>query len=191
MYILALLLAAFFLISIFATMWPLKLYHYSVLKKLAELLEAVPEKNGMLLSNVNSQINTINHGKAIKIRFIEGSADSLKTSSGLELRMYISNDGACEQAILEFYRMRQNKREWGDFKRFLTGDPQIDSSWYILSNNPTIAGVCWKMFNFKSLLMLPGVEQILLNQNELIVKFKHYQSVTKIKQFIDQLVQTK
>lgn len=189
MYILFLLLAAFFLISIFATMWPLKLYHHFILKKLADLLKAVPEKNGMFLSNIYSQINTVYRGKKIKIRFMEGSVDSLKISSGLELRMYILSEGVSEHAILEFYPIGKNKHEWGDFKRFLTGDPQIDSGWYILSNNLTTAGVCWNMFNFKSLLLLSGIEQVLLNQNELVMKFKNCHSVTKIKRFIDQLVQ--
>lgn len=189
MYILFLLLAAFFLISIFATMWPLKLYHHFILKKLADLLETVPEKNGMFLSGVYSQINTVYRGKKIKIRFMEGSVDSLKINSGLELRMYILSEGVSEHAILEFYPIRHNKHEWGDFKRFLTGDPQIDSGWYILSNNLTTASVCWNMFNFKSLLLLSGIEQVLLNKNELVMKFKNCHSVAKIKRFIDQLVQ--
>jgi hypothetical protein len=189
LYILFLLITAFFLISIFATNWPIKLYHYFILKKLAETLETIAEKKGLLFSNVYSQINTIYHGKEIKIRFIEGSIDSIKTSFGLETRLYLSDDRGCGQSILECYPIRQKKHEWGDFKRFFTGDPSIDTNWYILTNNLESSNACWNLLNLKSLLSFSGVEQVLLNKNELIVKFKYYHSVATIKRFIDQLVQ--
>jgi hypothetical protein len=159
-----------------------------IMKKLAYLLETVPEKNGMLFSNVYSQINTVYQGKELKIRFMEASTDSLKPSSGLELRVHVPGESKDQPRIMEFYPMRLKKREWGDFKRFLTGDPQLDASWFILTKNPASADICWNLLNFKSLLSIPGVEQVLLNQNELVVRFKNHHSATKIKQLIDQLV---
>jgi hypothetical protein len=186
MYILLLLLAAFFLISILGTNWPVKFYHHFLLKQLAEILEAVPERNGLLFSNVYSQINTIYQGKELKIRYIEGSIDSLKAHSGLELRMHLDS-----QAVMEFYPFKRNKHEWGDFIRFLTGDPQFDSQWFILTNNPTTAGTFWNSSDLKGLLLTPGLEQVLLNQHELIVQLKNYRSAEKVKQFIDRLVRVR
>ncbi|HBF35781.1 MAG TPA: hypothetical protein DDW50_00490 [Firmicutes bacterium] len=188
MYILVLLLTAFFLISIFATNWPVKLYHHTILTRLAELLDAVPEKNGMLLSNVYSQINTIYRGWEIKIRFLEASIDSLKANSGLEIRMYLHSPDCAENAILEFYPMRQKKREWGDFKRFLTNDPQIDNHWFALTNNTSSARECWNSFDFKKILFESGVVQVLLNQHELIIQLRYHGSVKKIMHFINELV---
>jgi len=187
MYILFLFLAALFLISIFATNWPVKQYHYYLLRNLAVLLGTVPEKNGMFLSNVYSQINTIYRGKKIKIRFMEASVDSLKANSGLELRVQILSGDACEHAVLEFYPIRQHKHEWGEFKRFHTGDSLIDSQWFILTNNLTTAGLFWNSFSLQNLLQYPDLGKVLLNQNELIIQFKNYRSAVKVKQFIDEL----
>ncbi|HBE80243.1 MAG TPA: hypothetical protein DDW65_21055 [Firmicutes bacterium] len=186
MYILLLLLAATFLISIFTTNWPVKFYHHYLLKQLAELLGAIPEKNGLLSSSVYSQINTIYRDKELKIRFVEASVDSIKEHSGLEIRMYIN---VSAQGVLECYPMRKGKHEWGDFKRFLTGDPGLDRQWFILTNEPVAAGVIWDSCRFPDLLRYPGLEKLLINQNELIVQFKYYYwSAEKVKQFIDQLV---
>jgi hypothetical protein len=184
MYILFLLFAAFLLISIFGTNWPVKFYHHFLLRNLAEVLEAVPELNGLLFSNVYSQINTIYRGKELKIRFVEASIDSLKANSGLELRMHVPS-----QVIMEFYSFKRNKREWGDFKRFLTGDPQIDSHWFILTKDQTTAKLFWDSFNLKDFILTPCLDQMLLNQNELIVQLKNYRSAEKVKEFIDRLVQ--
>jgi hypothetical protein len=184
MYILLLLLVAFFLFSILGTNWPTKFYHHLLLKRLAEELEAIPERNGLLFSNVYSQINTIYKGQQLKIRFMEASIDSLKANQGLELRLYVA-----EEAVLEFYPLRLHKREWGDFKCFLTGDPQLDAQWFILTNNQAAASAFWNSTNLKDLMLTPGLEQILLNQHELIVQLKHYRSVKNVKQVIDRLVQ--
>jgi hypothetical protein len=186
MYILLLLLAAGFLISIFTTNWPVKFYHHCLLKQLAELLGAIPEKNGLLSSSVYSQINTIYKDKALKIRFVEASVDSIKAHSGLEIRMEIDISA---QGVLECYPMRKNKHEWGDFKRFLTGDPGLDREWFILTNESVAASDIWNSCRFSDLLRYPGLEELLLNRHELIVQFKYYRSAEKVKQFIERLVQ--
>ena len=191
MYILSLLLFAFFLISIFVTNWPVKLFHHHILTKLAAFLDTVPEKNGIFLGNVYSQITTIYRGKELKIRFLEATIDSLKASSGLEVRMNIQNQDCCKDAVLEFYSLRLKKREWGDFKRFLTGDPLIDNQWFILTNNSSIAGKCWDSFDFKKILLASGVGQIMVNKGELIIQFKNYGSIKKIQFFLEQLTQIK
>ena len=188
MYILLLFVIAFFLISIFMTNWPVKFYHHLILAKLAELLNAVPEKKGLLLSNVYSEIHTNYNGLDIKIRFLEASIDSLKANSGLEIRTDLQNRVNCQDIILEFYPIRRQKREWGDFKRFLTADSQIDSQWFILSNNPISARECWNSFDFRKILQSSGVAQVLLNKGELIIQYRSYGAVKKIKYFLDELV---
>jgi hypothetical protein len=183
MYILFLLLAAFFLISIFGTNWPIKFYHHFLLKRLAEELAAIPERHGLLFSNVYSQINTIYKGRQLKVRFMEASIDSLKANHGLELRLFIPTE-----TVLEFYPLRLHKHEWGEFKHFQTGDGQIDTQWFILTNNPITAGTFWNSFNLRDFLLTPGLEQVLLNQHELIVQLKNYRSVKNVKQIIDEIV---
>lgn len=188
MYILGLFLIALFLISIFVTNWPVKLFHHYILTKLAYLLRAVPEKNGFFFGNVYSQINTIYRGKELKIRFLEGSIDSLKGSSGLEIRMNILNQ-KCKDTVFEFYPMRLKKREWGDFKRFITGNSLIDNQWFILTNHFDIAGECWNSVDFKKILLTPGTGQFMLNKGELIIQYHYCGSVKRIKDFLDQLTQ--
>ena len=189
MYILGLLLIAFFIISIFITNWPVKLFHRHILMKLASHLNTVPEKNSIFFGNVYSQIHTIYRGMELKIRFLEGSVDSLKVSSGLEIRMNVQNQDCYGDAVLEFYPLRMKKREWGDFKRFLTGDTILDNQWFILTNNLSIAKECWNFVNFKKLLRFSGVEQLMLNKGELIIQYNSFVSVKKIMDFLDQLVQ--
>lgn len=184
MYILFLLLAAFFLISIFSTNWPVKMYHHSLLKNLAIALGTVPERYGLLFSNVYSEINTVYKRRQLKIRFVEASIDSLKPNSGLEIRMRITSE-----TIMEFYHLKRNKREWGEFKRFQTGDKLLDSQWFILTNDLVKANDFWGMNNLKSLIANPHLEQLLINQDEAIVQLKSYRSYQKIIEFIEQMVQ--
>ncbi|MGE5582793.1 MAG: hypothetical protein ACM3X9_09690 [Bacillota bacterium] len=184
MYILFLLLAAFLLLSIFSTNWPVKLYHHYFLQKLAGILETVPERYGFFFSGMYSQIQTIYRNKPLKIRFIEGSVDSLRTGSGLEIRTIVPSG-----AVLEFYRPRRNKREWGDFQRFLTGEQSIDSQWFILTNDPVSAGLFWNSFHLQDLLNYPWLEQLLINREELIAQVGNYRSPEGVRKFLDLLVQ--
>jgi hypothetical protein len=187
MYLLGLLLIAFLVLSVIGTNWPTKTYHYALLKKLAEVLGAEPEKHGLVFSGVYSEINTIYQDREMRIRFVEGSADSLKSSSGLEIRLRLKNQS---MVIMEFYPERMNKREWGHFKRFLTGESRIDSQWFILTDDLESAGGFWKEHRIeKVLLSSPNLEQILVNKEEVIVRLRRNQPAPEVKDLIDRLIE--
>lgn len=172
MYFVALFATAFLLISIFSTNWPVKLYHHQLLKKLARELNTKPQKHGLLSSNVYSEIICSYRGKNFRIRFIENSIDSIKTNSGLEIRM-----GEDTGLVMEFYRARRKKRVWGDYQQFKTGDSRIDAEWFILTTDLDKANELWDRTQLSVLLKdLPQLEQILINRQEIIVQLKHYHS---------------
>ncbi len=172
MYFIFLFVTAFLLISIFSTNWPIKLYHHALLKKLAQELNTVPQRHGLLFSNVYSEIICTFQGKNFKIRFIENSIDSIKTNSGLEIRM-----SEASGVVMEFYRTNRRKRVWGDYRQFVTGDQQIDSEWFILTTDPDKANELWLRTQLiKFLKDFPQLEQILINQQEIIIQLKNYHS---------------
>ncbi len=172
MYFVVLFGAAFLLISIFSTNWPVKLYHHLLLKKLARELNTQPQRRGLLFSNVYSEIISVFQGKEFRIRFIENSIGSLKTNSGLEIRVS-ENTGV----VMEFYRVNQKKRVWGDYRQFRTGDCRVDSEWFILTTDPDQAGKLWGRTQLGALLKdFPHLEQVLINRQEIIVQLKNYRS---------------
>lgn len=172
MYFVALFATAFLLISIFSTNWPVKFYHHRLLKKLARELNTEPQKYGLLSSNVYSEIRCAYRGKNFRIRFIESSIDSIKTSSGLEIRMD-ENTGL----VMEFYRAKRNKRVWGDYQQFETGDSRIDAEWFILTTDLDQANDLWNRTPLSALLKdIPQLEQVLINRQEIIVQLGHYHS---------------
>lgn len=172
MYYLALFAAAFLLISIFSTNWPIKFYHHLLLKRLARELDTEPRKHGLLFSNVYSEIITIFNGKEFRIRFIENSIDSIKNCSGLEIRMS-ENTGV----VMEFYRSKHKKRAWGDYRQYRTGDSRIDSEWFILTTDLERAGQLWGRTQLRDLLKdFSQLEQILINRQEIIAQLKKYHS---------------
>ena len=184
MYLLLLLLVAFFLISIMGVNWPLKLYHHYLLCKLADALGVAIEKNS-IFSNVYSQINTVYHGQNLKIRFVDGSVDSIKANPGLEIR--VRKPG---QFLMEFYHFGRNKREWGDFKRFLTGDKITDAEWFILTDNPEMATDLWREKGdpLKNLLNSHGlINQILFSKQEIIIQLRRFHSCREIVSLLDQV----
>jgi hypothetical protein len=185
MYILGLFLVAFLILSVISTNWPAKTYHYAFLKKLAENLGAEPEKHGLTFSNVYSEINTVYQGREMRIRFVEGSADSLKSSSGLEIRLKVPS-----MVVMEFYPVRLNKREWGHFKRFLTGESPVDSQWFILTDDLESAGGFWRGHSIQNILLSqPNLDQILVNREEIIVRLRRSQPAPSVKELIDNLLE--
>lgn len=183
MYIIFLLLIVLFIISIFSVNWPLKLYHHFLLSKLAGVLDLAIEKNS-LLSNVYSQINGVYNGKNLKIRFVEGSADSIQATPGLELRLRWSPG-----FLMEFSKFKQSKREWGDFKRFLTGEKIIDAAWFILTDNLEMAEDLWKtkQEQLQSLLNTYAlINQILISKTEVIIQLRHFHSCHDIVSLLEQ-----
>lgn len=172
MYFLLLFGTAFLLISIFSTNWPTKLYHHLLLKKIAQELQTEPKKQGMLFSDFYSEIITVYQGKDLRIRFIENSIDSIKANSGLEIRI---REAAV--VVMEFYRDNRNKKAWGDYQRFLSGDNLIDSEWTILTTDPDQAKEFWDRSQLIELLKtIPQLEQILINHHEIIFQLKNYHS---------------
>ncbi len=184
MYFLLLFVTAFLLISIFSTNWPTKLYHHQLLKKIARELQTKPIIQGMLFSNVYSEIITVYQGKDIRIRFIENSIDSIKANSGLEIRIR-----EYAGVVMEFYRIKRNKKAWGDFQQFLSGDNRIDSEWSILTTSPDRAKELWNRSQLNELLKTtPQLEQILINQQEIIIQLKKYHSSNLILNVLNQAV---
>mgnify|MGYP001200970712 CR=1 FL=1 len=184
MYFVVLSATAFLLISIFSTNWPVKLYHHQLLKKLARELNTNPQKYGLLSSNVYSEIICSYRGKSFRIRFIENSIDSIKTNSGLEIRMS-ENTGL----VMEFYRAKHRKRVWGDYQQFQSGDSWIDTEWSILTTDLDKADELWERTKLSALLKdLPQIEQILINRQEIIVQLKHFHSGKTALNLIERLV---
>lgn len=184
MYLVALLFCAFLILSVLMTNWPAKGYHYLLLKKLGQDLGVEPQRYGMTFSSVFSEINTIYKGRDLRIRFLEGSIDSLKSGSGLEIRIRYPAG-----VIMEFYHMGLGKREWGDFKRFLTGESPIDAQWFILTNDQGLAGKFWEEHRLRQFLTHnPQLEQILVNNEEIVLKLRRYHSSVIVIGLIEELI---
>lgn len=186
MYFLVLFFSAFLLISFFATNWPFKLYHFYLLKSLAQAYGIKPIRFGLLLSSVFSELKIEVNLKSIRVRFLESSIDSLnKTNSGWELRQLYP-----APTILEFYHVRLAKREWGDFKRFITGNVNIDSEWVILTPDLIQAQKFWqiKQQSLEQLLNNQLIEQILFSSEEIIIRLRRFVSVTNIQTVVELLL---
>ncbi len=184
MYILLLFLAAFLLISLFTTNWPVKIYHHYLLKKLGVILHCEPQQNGLMLSSVYSQIVTVYRGRELKIRFVEGAAGALQANSGLEIRLK-----TISPAVLGIYHRKSNQQEWGDFKRFQTGDASLDSRWFILTDNFQAAAGYWEAGKLASLLAsYEGcLVQLQVNHDEIIASLRRFHSPEKVVAFLDRL----
>lgn len=183
MYFVALFATAFLLISIFSTNWPIKLYHHLLLTKLARELNTQPQRHGLFFSNVYSEIISIFQGKEFRIRFIENSLGSIRSNSGLEIRMS-ENTGV----VMEFYRANRKKRVWGDYRQFQTGDTRIDSEWFILTTDLEKAEQLWSRTQLRDLVKnYPQLEQILINQQEIIIQLKNYHSSKSVLNVLQRL----
>lgn len=187
MYFLLLFLVAFLLISLFSTNWPVKFYHHYLLQKLGMELNCQPQKNGLTLSNIYSQIDTVFRGRKLKIRFVEGTIDALKTNSGLEIRVKTVLKEVFP-AVMGIYQLNRQQREWGDFKRLTTGDSLLDTQWFILTDNLQAASDWWGKSQFVALLSgTPYLEQIQINHDEIIVRLRRFHSAKQVVAFLDQL----
>lgn len=184
MYYLFLLITALLLLSIFSTNWPVKLYHYLFLRKLARKLGTEPVRYGLLLSGVYSEIGTVYQGKEIKIRFIENSIDSIRANAGLEIR--VKEDTGI---VMEFYRVKLKKKAWGDFHQFKSGDQLIDSKWFILTTDPDRSKELWERAQLAELLKsTPQLDQLLINQQEIIIQLKNYHYTKLALKILDRII---
>ena len=183
MYFLLVFLAAGCLFSLITTQWPVKIYHHVLLKKLGLLLHSEPQGKGPALSGLYSQIITIYRGRELAIRFLENSTGALQNQGGLEIRVK-----AFSPAVISIYQRKHNQREWGDFKQFQTGDPVLDSQWFILTDNPQGAAEFWGFVKFAPLLTgRHDLEQIQVNRDEIVVCLGRFHSPEKVVAFIDRL----
>jgi hypothetical protein len=186
MYFLLLFLVAFVIFSLVTTNWPVKIYHHYLLKQLGLVLHSEPQRNGLVFAGVYSQIVTIYRGRDIKIRFLEGASGALRSNPGLEIRLK-----APSPVVLGIYSRRHNQQEWGDFKRFQTGDALIDSQWSILTDNLQSAAGFWE--NRKLAPLLTGdhyLEQMQVNHDETIVCLRRFHSPGKVIAFLDGLCES-
>lgn len=182
MYLL-LLFAAFLLFTLITSNWPVKLYHHTLLKKLGVALHSEPQKKGLALSSVYSQIVTVYRGRELTIRFLEAAAGALRNHGGLEIRIK-----ATSPAILSIYRRKPIHREWGDFKHFQTGDPALDAQWFILTDNLQAAAELWGTGKLAGLLTGDhNLEQMQVNRDEIIVCLRKFYSVDNVVAFLDRL----
>ncbi|HEX3047354.1 MAG TPA: hypothetical protein VHY08_21565 [Bacillota bacterium] len=184
MYFILLFAAAFLIISLLTSFWPVKLYHHYLLKDLAAALDSDPQRQGLVFSKVYSEITPSFQGREWRIRFVEGSADSLKSNTGLELRLK-ANSGT----VLECYPLRRGKREWGDFKRFLTGNPEVDGAWFMLSNNLETAAEFWGDGKLAGILNNRKffIEQLSFTQEEVVARLRRYPSKERVVEFMETL----
>lgn len=184
MYFVWLFLVAFLLIFFFCTNWPVRLYHNYYLTKLAAGLGSIVQNRRPSIMGPAPEVNTIYRGRPIKIRFVEGSVDSLRSNSGLEIRMEIES-----QAVMEFNHLSGRRRERGEFIRFQTGDPEIDANWFIVTTDPTTAASFWQKYNLKELLTVNrrNIEQLSINRSEMIVRLKK-KSISQVVELVGRLV---
>lgn len=182
MYTLFVILIAFLFISIFATNWPIKLYHRGFVKKLARRLNVKPSMYG-LFSAVDSQLTFEQSGRMIQVRFLEGTMDALYANSGLEIRIK-----AGDNPIIEFYRRQTRKDEWGDFRRILSGDANVDSQWVILTPDMERAREFLQAHaGLMRQLTLPYIDQILVNNGEIIIQLRRIYSVGRLQAALEEL----
>jgi hypothetical protein len=178
MYFLALIITALVTLSIFSSNWPLKWYHLHLLNQLAAELGVTPVRHGMLLSMSFAEIRPVILGREFVIRFMEGVPGSLRNPSGLEIRMRGEFP-----AIMEFYRVPHSRREWGDFKQWRTGDPDLDGRWLILSPQPEAAQSFWDLGKLQGLINgNHPIEQISLTNGEMILRLRRFGSVAQVRE---------
>lgn len=183
MYFLLLFLVAFAIISLLTTNWPVKIYHHYLLKQLGMVLHCEPQKNNLAFGGVYSQIVTVYRGRDIKIRFLEGASGALRSNPGLEIRLKVPSP-----VVLGIYPWRHHQQEWGDFKRFQTGDAFVDSQWFILTDNLQSAAEFWRNRNLVPIFNgNHSIGQMQVNHDEIIACLQRFHSPGKVMAFLDEL----
>ena len=184
MYFILLFAAAILIISLLTSFWPVKLYHHYLLKDLAAVLDSDPQRYGLIFSKTYSEITTSFQGREWRIRFVEGSVDSLKSNTGLEIRLKVN-----VETVLECYPLRRRKREWGDFKRFVTGNPQVDEEWFLLSNDLEKAAAFWGDGKLAGILSNRTfyIEQLSVTCAEVVVRLRRYPSRERVVELMEAL----
>ncbi|MCL6590358.1 MAG: hypothetical protein K6U80_10435 [Firmicutes bacterium] len=184
MYFILLFAAAVLIISLLTSFWPVKLYHHYLLKDLAAALDSDPKRQGSVFSKVYSEIAAQFQGREWRIRFMERAVDSLKSNTGLEIRLK-ANAGT----VLECYPLRRGKREWGDFKRVFTGNPEVDSAWFLLSNDPGPAAELGQNEKLAGILSNRnyGLEQLSFTREEVVARLRRYPSRERVLELMEEL----
>lgn len=184
MYVILLFAAAVLIISLLTSFWPVKLYHHYLLRDLAAAFDNAPKRQGLIFAKVYSEIVTSYQGREWRIRFVEGSADSLKSNTGLEIRLK-ANAGT----VLECYPLRRGKREWGDFKRVFTGNPEVDGAWFLLSNDSEPAAELGRNEKLAGILSNRKfcLEQLSLTREEVVARLRRYPSRERVLKLMEEL----
>ncbi len=186
MYLLLLLITALFILSILGGNWPFKLYHAHLIQKVAREFGVASVDRGFWFSQTSREIVADYRQIPIQIRFLERPLDSLKPiNSGLEVRARFPF-----RVVLEINHLRLKKREWGEFKQFLSGDRQLDSQWFMLTPEPEHAAELWGRLRLEPVLRFPFLEQVLINHNEIIVRVRRFGSAARVKELADLLVES-
>ncbi|HYH02164.1 MAG TPA: hypothetical protein VEC37_03610, partial [Bacillota bacterium] len=142
-----------------------------------------PVRYGMILSHTFAELRPVYQGREFVIRFMETAADALRAAGGLEIR--VKNPFP---VIVEFYRQPTRQREWGDFKRMLTGVAEVDSQWLILTPQNETALKFWKDSGIKEFLESSRwIERVLISNEELVVRLRRFESAAVIRQLADRL----
>ena len=170
--------------------FPVKIYQYFFLRKLAKYLDLDLPRANLGLFGVAVELYADYRGRELKLKFLETTTDKLRQTSGLELRFKYDS-----QIVASIYH-RQNRREaWGDFKIFATGNEGLDSQWLILTNDMLALKLFWeaKGQNWGNLMnnlttSQPGMV-ILLNNDELIFHLRAFIWPERLKRFLDWLLE--
>ncbi len=182
MYLFALLITAFVIFYTLMTNWPVKLYQNWRLRELAKLLQTEVTEHGLWFTNIASEIKTDYHGYPLTVRFIAGTMDALRSSSGLEIRFKASFP-----VVIQITSALRRRTAYGHFQKVTTGVGEIDQRWMIISEEPSQALALLNLEPWQDLLMIKfNFEQIMVNQDELIVRLRNL-STTKLLELLEKL----
>ena len=182
MYLFALLITAFVIFYTLMTNWPVKLYQNLRLRELAKLLQTEVTEHGLWFTNIASEIKTDYHGYPLTVRFIAGTMDALRSSSGLEIRFKASFP-----VVIQITSALRGRTAYGHFQKVTTGVGEIDQRWMIISEEPSQALALLNLEPWQDLLMIKfNFEQIMVNQDELIVRLRNL-STTKLLELLEKL----
>ena len=182
MYLFGLLITAFVIIYTLMTNWPVKLYQNWRLQELAKLLKTEVTEHGIWFTNIASEIKTDYYEYPLTVRFVAGSVDALKSSSGMEVRLK-----ATFPAVIQITSSLRGRTAYGQFQKVTMKVMEIEQRWLIISDNPSQALLLLESETWQNLLTSNfSFEQIMINPDELIIRL-HYLSTTKLLELLEKL----
>lgn len=186
MYLIYLFGTAFLILSIISTNWPVKLFHFCLLNQLAAVWRIAPIRYGLLFSHTYAELRPVLQGQEVMLRFLEGAAGALRPTAGLELRLKRTLP-----AVVQFYRLPTRQREWGDFKPWVTGTPEIDSQWLVLTPAPNETERLWQNGSLRRVIESSRqIEQLLVSESEIVVKLRRFESVAAVQRLAEGLAES-